>query len=85
MDEQPFVAECRGVAQQYRLQGRLHSPESVSDELFGTAWRLAGNRGLVEAGDDHLAVRRAAFADELRTEVRRVETVAEMASRRAAT
>ena len=83
--EQPFVAECRGIAQQYRLQGRLHSPESVSDELFGTAWRLAGNRGLVEAGGDHLAVRRAAFADELRTEVRRVETVAEMASRPAAT
>jgi glycerol-3-phosphate O-acyltransferase len=72
IDEDALVAECTGAAQQYRLQRRLHSAESISRETFKTALRLAANRGLLEPGGDDLAERRRAFAEELRAEVRRV-------------
>ncbi|HWF74932.1 MAG TPA: glycerol-3-phosphate 1-O-acyltransferase [Solirubrobacteraceae bacterium] len=75
IDEKQFAAECLGVAHQYRLQQRIHSTESISRELFGTALRLAGNRGLLEPGGDELAARRAAFADEVRTLVARLQRI----------
>jgi len=73
--EQEFVAECLGVGHQYRLQGRIRSTESISRELFATALRLAANRGLVAPGGEELAVRRTAFADEVRTLVARLRRI----------
>jgi glycerol-3-phosphate O-acyltransferase len=73
--ERDVLAECLGVGHQYRLQGRIHSTESISRELFGTALRLAANRDLVAAGGPALAVRRAAFADEVRTLVARLQRI----------
>jgi glycerol-3-phosphate O-acyltransferase len=73
--EKEFLAECLGVAHQYRLQRRIQSTESISRELFGTALRLAGNRRLVEPGEERLAARRAAFADEVRTLVGRLQRI----------
>ena len=73
--ERYVLAECLGVGHQYRLQGRIHSTESISRELFGTALRLAANRDLVAAGGPALAVRRAAFADEVRTLVARLQRI----------
>ena len=75
IDENEFLTRCLGVGHQYRLQRRIHSTESISRELFGTALRLAGHRGLVALGDDQLAVRRTAFADELRTLVARLHRI----------
>ncbi|MDQ6778490.1 MAG: glycerol-3-phosphate 1-O-acyltransferase [Actinomycetota bacterium] len=75
IDEKEFLAECLGVAHQYRLQQRIHSTESISRELFVTALRLAGNRRLVDPGGDELAARRAAFADEVRTLVARLQRI----------
>jgi glycerol-3-phosphate O-acyltransferase len=75
IDEKDFLAECLGVAHQYRLQRRIQSTESISRELFGTALRLAGNRRLVEPGDENLAARRTAFADEVRTLVVRLHRI----------
>jgi glycerol-3-phosphate O-acyltransferase len=75
IDEQEFLAECLGVAHQYRLQQRIHSTESISRELFGTALRLAANRRLIEPGGAELASRRAAFADEVRTLVARLQRI----------
>ena len=79
--EKEFLAECTGVAGQYRLQRRLHSPESISHELFRTALRLAANRDLLDPGREELAERRRAFADEVAGEVRRVAAVHDVAIR----
>ena len=47
------------------LQGRLHGPESLSRELFGSALKLAANRDLVDAGREELGKRREEFAAQL--------------------
>jgi glycerol-3-phosphate O-acyltransferase len=83
-DEKSFLASCLGLAQQYRLQHRIWSSESVSKELFVTGLDLARNRGLVEAknGDvDGLAARRKAFATEIAEEVRRIGVIRDLAMR----
>ncbi len=46
--EAELFDDCSAVGQQLLLQGRLHGPEALSRELFASALRLAGNRGLVE-------------------------------------
>jgi glycerol-3-phosphate O-acyltransferase len=79
VDQKQFLAECIGLAHQYRLQRRLWSPESISKELFAAALRLAANRDLVEPGADDLRERRKAFAEEIGAEVRRVGTVRDLA------
>ena len=80
VDEKPFVARCLGVAQQQRLQGRLKRTESISRELFSNAMKLAANRGLLDAVAADLPNRREALADELRTLVRRVNRLRELAT-----
>ncbi|WP_137725565.1 glycerol-3-phosphate 1-O-acyltransferase [Prescottella subtropica] len=84
-DEKQFVTDCLGLAQQRRLRQQIASSESVSSELFGTALQLARNRGLI--GDDDPAVleRRRAFADEMRTLVRRVREIRAIAHTKLAT
>ncbi|WP_067568407.1 glycerol-3-phosphate 1-O-acyltransferase [Nocardia acidivorans] len=68
IDKKTFIDECLQVGKQMLLQQRLHSPESVSSELFGSALKLADNHGLIEPGDDpeDLVARRTRFAAELR-------------------
>jgi glycerol-3-phosphate O-acyltransferase len=82
LDRSRFIGECIGLGRQYELQRRLHSPESISKELFDSALRLAANRDLLGPGGQELSERRRAFADEVRTEVRRVDFVRELALRR---
>lgn len=65
VDQEPFVAECLGVARQWRLQQRIGSTESVSAELFRSALRLAANRGLLEPEGNGTTERRSAFAAEV--------------------
>jgi glycerol-3-phosphate O-acyltransferase len=81
IDEKEFVAECLAAGRQYLAQNRIHSPESVSSELFGNALKLAANRGLTVAGGEDVAERRRAFAAELSTVIRRLETIGELALR----
>ncbi|WP_067840191.1 glycerol-3-phosphate 1-O-acyltransferase [Nocardia lijiangensis] len=72
IDHKEFLDECVSVGRQMLLQQRLHSPESVSTELFGSALKLADNRGLLgpaatSAKDRaELTSRRIEFADYLR-------------------
>ncbi|MGX1809862.1 glycerol-3-phosphate 1-O-acyltransferase [Nocardia sp. NPDC055321] len=68
VDKKTFLDECLQVGKQMLLQQRLHSPESVSSELFGSALKLADNHGLLTPGDDpaDLTDRRLRFAAELR-------------------
>ncbi|MGQ4600244.1 glycerol-3-phosphate 1-O-acyltransferase [Nocardia sp. R6R-6] len=73
IDRKRFIAECVAVGKQMMLQQRLHSPESVSTELFTSALKLADNRDLVAPATDdsaerrvELAQRRTEFAERLR-------------------
>jgi hypothetical protein len=52
--------------------------------LYATALKLASNRGLLVAGTEGLAARRAEFAAELRLVIRRVDAVAALAASRRA-
>lgn len=82
VDVDDLVARCVPVARQYHLQQRIHSPESISAELFRTALKLAGNRGLLEPGDGppaELTGRRVAFAAEIREVLGRIERISQLA------
>jgi glycerol-3-phosphate O-acyltransferase len=81
-EEKPFLDECLAVGRQYLLQHRIESPESVSTVLFGTALRLAGNRGLLEAGGPAQLEERKAFAVEVRDIIRRIDAIETLAAAR---
>jgi glycerol-3-phosphate O-acyltransferase len=83
-DEPSFMARCLARGKQYQLQRRIQSAESISNVLFGTALRLARNRGLLEAGGGELVERRQAFAAELRDVIRRIDAIAALAAGRRA-
>jgi glycerol-3-phosphate O-acyltransferase len=70
-----FLAACQALGQQYVLQRRIVSPESVSQVLFATGLRLARNRGLTAPDAPDLSERRHAFAEETRQVIRRVDAV----------
>ena len=82
LDGPAFIRDCIGLARQRELQRRLHSPESISKELFDSALRLAANRDLAGSGGQELSERRREFAEEIRDEVRRVDFVRDLALRR---
>ncbi|QLY31626.1 glycerol-3-phosphate 1-O-acyltransferase [Nocardia huaxiensis] len=77
LDKKTFIDECLTVGKQMLLQQRLHSPESVSSELFGSAWKLADNHGLLGGDDpDELTARRIRFGAELRAISARISRAA---------
>ena len=53
-DEQRFLADCLRVGQQWALQRRLASNESVTLELFRNALALARHRDLLASDDPNL-------------------------------
>jgi glycerol-3-phosphate O-acyltransferase len=75
VDADALVAEAIGVGQQGVLQRTVHSPESVSKDLFTNALKLAGNRGLLDVTEPDQAQRRQQFAAELAESVRRVDVI----------
>jgi glycerol-3-phosphate O-acyltransferase len=77
-DEDGFLRECLTAGQQWVLQHRLASEESVSLEMFRTALRLARHRGLVESNDPDLRQRRLAFAARIHDLTRRVALIAQI-------
>lgn len=79
IDQEELVLETIGVAQQRFYQGALHSPESISKDLFTNALKLAGNRGLLDPGGRAVAKARKDFAAEIADVVRRVEVIRDMA------
>jgi glycerol-3-phosphate O-acyltransferase len=81
VDEAHFFEECGTVGRQWLLQRRLHSPESVSQELFATALRLARHRDLVDPGREELAARRRDFLAEVRGTVQHTTTIADLDER----
>jgi len=80
-DDAEVTRRALGLGHQYVAQRRLRSSESVSVLLFQTALQLARNRGLFDPGED-LAKRRAAFLTELRTLLRRIDRIDDLATQR---
>ena len=75
LDEPALVARCLGVAQQYRLQGRLLDPESISREGFSNALKLAANRGLLAPEGSQRLENRRALASQLEAVLARVAAI----------
>jgi glycerol-3-phosphate O-acyltransferase len=83
IDEKAFLADCAGYGQQMLLQGRVHSAEALSGELFVSALRLAEGRQLLAAADgpdaeQDLTARREEFAVQLRHVTERIQLAAEI-------
>jgi len=73
---QSVLTEALHVGEQWVLQRRVASAESVSLELFRTALKLAEHRGLLRGED--LATRRTAFHDEIASVVAALDRIAEL-------
>jgi glycerol-3-phosphate O-acyltransferase len=84
IDEDALVQQCMGLGRQYHRQRRVHSAASISQLLFRDALKLAGNRGVLDPGAPDLSERRHAFAEEIRSVVRRVEAIDALAASRRA-
>ena len=65
LDRHELATEALALGKQNLLQGRLHSPESVSSLLVGSALKLADNRHLFDL-DPNMVDRRLRFAADLR-------------------
>lgn len=74
--EEEFLAECLRVGKQWALQDRIASDESVTQELFKTALRLASHRGLLDPETPHLDKARRDFAEEISKVCARIVTIA---------
>ena len=83
VDETELLTTCMNLGRQLHLQRRIRSAESVSRVLFANALKLAANRRLLEPSED-VAACRAAFADELREAIRRVDAIDALAASRRA-
>ncbi len=79
-----FTADCLALGQQYRLQRRINSPESISKALFGTALKLASNRGLLEGEESEVRQRRQELAGEIRDAIRYIDAIEALAKARQA-
>ncbi len=82
VDREAFLQECLGVGRQLLLQGRLHGPESVSQELYGAALSLAANRDLVDPGREEVHAAREAFLAEIREVLERVSHIGRLDAER---
>ena len=83
VNEADVLEEALRVGQQWELERRIASAESVSLELYRTGLRLARHRGLLggEGGDtaypgESLGARRAAFLVELQDVATQLDTIA---------
>ncbi len=74
-DDGKFLSYCLALGKQHHLQRSIRSAESVSKTLFQTALALARNRNLVESEDANIDEQRRAFAEELRTELVRIDAI----------
>ncbi|HME72242.1 MAG TPA: glycerol-3-phosphate 1-O-acyltransferase [Myxococcota bacterium] len=74
-DERRFLAACLTLGRQYRLERRIRSGASVSTTLFQTALLLAQGRGLLDPTAADLPDRRAAFAEEIKQTLQRLDAI----------
>ena len=81
-DSGEVIRRALGLGRQYVAQRRLRSSEAVSALLFQTAFQLVSNRGLIGGSGEDLAARRAAFLDELKNLLRRLDRIEDLVIRR---
>jgi glycerol-3-phosphate O-acyltransferase len=81
LDAGALTGEACGLAEQFLLQARIYCADAVSSSYIDGAVRLAAHRGLLDGGPD-LAARRAEFANELHTFVRRARAAQTRAAAR---
>ncbi|MEO0605725.1 MAG: acyltransferase, partial [Myxococcota bacterium] len=62
VDEDALLERSLRVGKQRVVQKRLHSPESVTLELFRSGLKLATHRGLVQGTGAQIQAERQAFA-----------------------
>ena len=84
VDRDELVRECLGLGHQYRLQHRVHTADSISRTLFECALRLAENRELLDSDASDCEAERTAFAEEIRSALRRAEAISALAAARRA-
>ena len=72
LDAEELATEALALGKQSLLQGQLHSPESVSSLLLGSALKLADYRHVFDAGPD-MVKERLLFAADLREMVERLD------------
>lgn len=77
VDGELLLERCLGYGEQQVLQGKLHSAESVTLELFRNALKLAGNKGLLSGTGKDIRQRRKAFARTFRGIVDDLELLAQ--------
>ena len=80
VDEEQLLERCLGFGQQQVLQGKLHSAESVTLELFRNALKLAEHKGLLAGTGRGVYEQRKAFAGTLHQIVDDLETLSRMQS-----
>jgi glycerol-3-phosphate O-acyltransferase len=83
-DKPAFLADCLGVGRQLLLQGRLHGPESVSQELYAAALQLAANRDIVDPGREEVREARERFLAEIEEVLGRVAHIGRLDAERLA-
>jgi glycerol-3-phosphate O-acyltransferase len=80
VDQEQLLERCLGFGQQQVLQAKLHSPESVTLELFRNGLKLAEHHSLLSGRGRDVHQRRRAFASDLRGIVDDLETLSRMQS-----
>ncbi len=80
-DAASLLETCMGLGRQYLLQGRLHTPESVSRHLYRAGLELARHRG-ASGADAESSARRAGLAAQLDDVLHRLAVVHRIAVRR---
>jgi glycerol-3-phosphate O-acyltransferase len=78
VNQEQLLERCLGFGQQQVLQAKLHSPESVTLELFRNGLKLAEHQGLLSGRGRDVHQRRKAFASDLQGIVEDLETLSRM-------
>lgn len=78
VDRKRLLKRCLGFGRQLVLQGRLHSAESVTLELFRNALKLAEHRGLLARTGPEAQNERSAFAEQIAAIVEDLEALSQM-------
>ena len=79
-DDGELINKCLKMGKQQLLQGLIFSAESISKSLYSTAYKLAGYRGLMDAGQ---AEGRKALHDEFRNVTKRLDQILSITLERA--
>ncbi|MBS9534431.1 1-acyl-sn-glycerol-3-phosphate acyltransferase [Mycobacterium sp. M1] len=81
LQRRPFLKSCLGLGRQLLLQRIIARPESVSQQLFESGWRLAQHRGLLDTDQESMA-RRVAFTAELQEILADITVIGDIAADR---